>query len=328
MKSVLVAGGAGYIGSHTCLALKEAGYQPVVLDDLSEGHEWLVQFGPFVKSDVVDQQVVRETIKKFEIKDVLFFAAFTYVGVSVKDPAVYFDNNVAKMNSFLTAAKDAGAERLIFSSTCATYGNPIQVPLTEDHPQNPVSAYGETKLMGEKMLSWYERAYGMKSVCLRYFNACGASAAGTIGEAHNIETHLIPLILKTLLGERECISVFGTDYDTPDGTCIRDYIHVDDLADAHVRALQYLENGGESTQVNLGTGNGFSVKEIIAAVEKVTGKQVPVRFEERRAGDPPVLYANPQKSKEVLGWIPKHSDLETIIQSAWNWEHQRIKLKV
>lgn len=328
MKPVLVAGGAGYIGSHTCLALKQAGYEPIVLDDLSEGHEWLVQFGPLIKSDVADQEKVRATIEKYEIKDVLFFAAFTYVGISVKDPAVYFENNVAKMNAFLTACKDSGVERLIFSSTCATYGNPIKVPLTEDHPQNPVSPYGETKLMGEKMLSWYENAYGLRNVCLRYFNACGASLAGTIGEAHHLESHLIPLILKTLLGQREYISVFGTDYDTSDGTCIRDYIHVDDLADAHLRALQYLENGGASTQINLGTGNGFSVKEIIDAVERVTGQKVPVRFEERRAGDPPVLYANPQKSKEVLGWIPKHSDLETIIQTAWDWERQRIKLKV
>jgi UDP-glucose-4-epimerase GalE len=328
MKKVLVAGGAGYIGSHTCLALKNHGYEPVVLDNLSEGHEWLVQFGPLEHGDIGDSEFVGEIIAKHGIKDILFFAAFTYVGVSVTNPEPYFENNVSKMHNFLAVCRRTGIKNFIFSSSCATYGNPITVPLTEDHPQNPVSTYGDTKLMGEKMLKWYGQAYGMKHVALRYFNACGASHIGTIGESHNIETHLIPIILKTLLGQRNHVSVFGTDYDTPDGTCIRDYIHVDDLANAHVKALEYLENGGESTQINLGTGTGYSVKEIINAVEQVTGHPVPVQFEERRAGDPPVLYANPQKSREVLGWIPTHSDLHNIIQSAWNWELKQSQTKV
>jgi UDP-glucose-4-epimerase GalE len=324
--NILVVGGAGYIGSHTCKKLKQEGYTPVVLDNLSEGHHWAVKFGPFEKGEAGDSDFVTGVIQKHNIQGVLHFAANAYVGESVSNPRKYIQNNVVAMHNLLSTCIDLGVNKFIFSSSCATYGAPTVVPVPEDHNQNPMSPYGDSKLIGEKLLHWYSGAHDLKYVALRYFNASGADPDGEIGEIHDPETHLIPLILQAIQGRRQHIGVFGTDYDTPDGTAIRDYIHVSDLASAHVKAMQYLERGGDNAKINLGSGKGYSVQEVIDTAAKVSGKEVPVKYEPRRAGDPPALFANPVLANNLLGWKPEFSDLETILSTAWAWENRRLEL--
>jgi UDP-arabinose 4-epimerase len=318
-KNILVTGGAGYIGSHTAKALSRAGYRPVTYDSLVYGHRHAVKWGPFVEGDIADTAKLERVIKDEAIDAVVHFAAFAYVGESVTKPEIYFQNNVVGSLSLLDAMRHTGVKPIVFSSTCATYGMPDRMPITEDTQQRPINPYGETKLMIERALAWYGPAHDIRSVSLRYFNACGADPEGEIGEEHDPETHLIPLILDAALGKRAAIDVFGTDYPTPDGTAVRDYIHVQDLADAHVKALAYLFAGGETTQVNLGTGTGNSVREVIDAVERVTGRTVPKREVARRAGDPPELVADPSKANSLLGWQPAMSDIDSIIRTAWAW---------
>jgi UDP-arabinose 4-epimerase len=317
--AVLVTGGAGYIGSHTAKCLVKAGYKPVVFDNLVFGHEWAAKYGPLVKGDLQDADLIRTTIREHKIDSVIHFAAYAYVGESVTQPKKYFRNNFCNTQNLLDAMVECGVKTLVFSSTCATYGNPIEVPISESHPQNPINPYGESKLMVEKMLKWYDGAYGLKWAALRYFNAAGADPEGEIGEDHDPETHLIPLIVDAALGKRPNIGIFGTDYPTPDGTAVRDYIHVNDLADAHIRAQKYLQKGGQSVALNLGTGKGNSVREVIAAVERVSGNKVPVKEQGRRAGDPPALVANASKANEVLGWKPQYASIDTIVEHAWKW---------
>ena len=323
-KNILVTGGAGYIGSHTAKALAHAGYRPVVYDNLVYGHAHAVKWGPLVEGDLADRAKLERVMKDEAIDAVVHFAAYAYVGESVVKPEIYFQNNVVGSLSLLDAMRTTGVKPIVFSSTCATYGMPDRMPITEETLQRPINPYGETKLMIERALAWYGPAHEIRSVSLRYFNACGADRDGEIGEEHDPETHLIPLILDAALGKRAQIDVFGTDYPTPDGTAIRDYIHVEDLADAHVKALKYLFEGGETTQVNLGTGTGNSVREVIDAVERVTGRPVPRREVARRAGDPPELVADPSKAKRLLGWTPTRSDIDTIIRTAWAWHTRGI----
>ena len=323
MRSILVTGGAGYIGSHTALALAEAGYRPIVYDNFSHGHRWAVQWGPLIEGDLSDGEKLIATIREFDISAVLHFASFIFVGESMSDPGKYFANNVGGTLSLLEAVRAAGVKHLVFSSTAATYGMPEIVPITEDAPKEPINTYGDSKLMAEKLLYWYDQIFAIRSVALRYFNAAGADVLARIGEAHDPETHLIPLILDAVAGRRSHIGVYGTDYPTPDGTAIRDYIHVCDLAEAHVKALEYLIGGGASTAVNLGTGMGYSVKEVIASVERITGKPVPMRYEDRRPGDPPSLVANADRGAQLLDWKPRQSDIDTIVKSAWHWHQGR-----
>jgi UDP-arabinose 4-epimerase len=322
MTRVLVTGGAGFIGSHTAKRLKQSGLEPVVLDDLSMGHEWAVKFGPFVRGSVADSELVKHTIREHEISAVIHFAASTYVGESVQNPRKYVHNNVFGTVSLLDAMLDAGVKRIVFSSTAATYGNPQYSPLDEAHPNKPINPYGESKYYLERVMHSYEVAYGLQWAALRYFNAAGADPDGELGEVHNPESHLIPLCIEAALGKRR-LSVFGTDYPTPDGTAVRDYIHVFDLADAHIKALSYLEAGGASGAMNLGSGQGFSVLEVIRAVERVTGLPVPFDNAPRRAGDPPELVANPKKAKTALGWEPQFPELERIVETAWGFFKNR-----
>jgi UDP-arabinose 4-epimerase len=326
--SVLVVGGAGYIGSHTCKALKAAGFLPVVVDNLSEGHEWAVKFGPLERGEAGDATFMTEVIRKHKPAGLIHFAANAYVGESVANPRKYIQNNVVAMHNLLSVCIDENLNNVIFSSSCATYGVPTQVPLDEEHTQLPISPYGDSKLIGEKMLHWYSNAHPLRYVALRYFNASGADADGEIGEVHDPETHLVPLVIQAALGIRPSISVFGTDYPTPDGTCQRDYIHVTDLGTAHVAALRYLIEGGASTRINLGSGKPISVKEVIDEATRVIGREVPVVYGPRREGDPPGLYANPLKAKEVLGWESKHSSLENILTTAFKWELRRKELGI
>jgi UDP-arabinose 4-epimerase len=319
-QSVLVTGGAGYIGSHACKALAQAGYVPVTYDNLSRGHRHAVRWGPLVEGQIADGAAVAAALKAHRVSSVMHFAAFAYVGESGTDPALYYRNNVVGTLALLDAMRETGVDRIVFSSTCATYGLPDSVPIAETTPQHPVNPYGETKLAIERVLHWYGTAYGLRSVALRYFNASGCDRAGEIGEEHDPETHLIPLVLRAALGSGPPVSIFGTDYPTPDGTAIRDYIHVEDLANAHVRALQYLADGGASTALNLATGRGYSVREIIAAVARAAGCNVPQREAPRRPGDPPALIADPSLAHSVLGWRAECSDLDTIIRSALAWE--------
>jgi UDP-glucose-4-epimerase GalE len=319
---ILVTGGAGYIGSHTCKALAAAGYAPVVVDDLSTGHEWAVKWGPLVVADVADRVQLSGTLKEFGIVAVIHFAAHAYVGESVRDPRKYFDNNVTRTLALLDAVLDAGIVHLVFSSSCATYGVPHQLPISEAYPQIPINPYGASKLFVEQILHWYERAYGLRHVNLRYFNAAGADPAGDIGESHDPETHLVPQVIASAQHGQD-VDVFGTDYDTADGTAIRDYVHVCDLAAAHVRALDHLLAGGASASVNLGTGRGHSVREVISMVETVGGHVVHVREAPRRPGDPPALIADPRLGRELLGWEARQSDLRTIVQTAWNWHRKQ-----
>ncbi len=319
--NVLVAGGAGYIGSHTVKRLKEAGHAPVIYDNLSRGHRSVVDIlnVPAVAADLNDRPTLIATLKEFSIDTVMHFAAYAYVGESVHRPLMYYHNNVATTVNVLEAMGETGVERFVFSSTCATYGDPLKIPITEEEKKAPVSPYGHSKLMVEQILSDLPASNPkFKFAALRYFNASGCAMDGTLGEDHEPETHLIPVILQAILGVREGITVFGTDYPTPDGTNIRDYIHVDDLADAHIAAMERLEDG-KPIRANLGTGRGFSVLEIIKAAEKVTGKKAPVKFGPRRSGDAIALYADPSYAKKALGWEAKHKDPEAIIRSAWNW---------
>lgn len=318
--TILVLGGAGYIGSHTVYALIEKGVDVVVIDNLETGHiEAVHEKARFYKGDIRDRAFVDSVLDKEKIDAVIHFAANSLVGESMVNPLKYYDNNVNGTKVLLQSMVAHGLDKIVFSSTAATYGEPEKVPILETDRTEPTNTYGETKLAMEKMFKWTDRAHGLKYVSLRYFNACGAHISGKIGEAHSPETHLIPLILQVPLGQREYISIFGDDYDTSDGTCIRDYIHVTDLAQAHILAVDYLMKGNESNIFNLGNGVGFTVKEVIDTARKVTGHEIPARIAERRAGDPARLIASSDKAKQVLLWKPEHADLEEIISTAWNW---------
>ena len=318
---ILVTGGAGYIGSHTVRMLGQSAGQVVVFDNLAKGHRQAVGTDNFVEGDLFDTELLAATIRKYEIDAVVHFAAFSLVGESMVQPRAYYHNNVQGTLNLLNTMLDNGVNKLVFSSTAAVYGEPAEVPITEACATNPTNVYGRTKLMMEHMMRDYAAAHGLNYIALRYFNACGAHPYGDIGEDHNPETHLIPLVLQTCMGKRDSIKIFGSDYPTKDGTCVRDYIHVDDLAQAHVLALQALNDGRSSTVYNLGNGCGFSVREVIAAAEKVTKR--PVRREEtaRRPGDPAVLIAGSGKIRAELGWQPQYRDIERIIETAWQW-HQ------
>ena len=322
MKShILVAGGAGYIGSHTVRALVKSGFKVTVLDSLEHGHRAAIvdQGVDLVVSDMGDAEAMEELFSSNSFDAVINFAGYVNVGESVKDPLKYYHNNVGNSVIFLQAMQNAGVKNLVFSSTCATYGVIDTLPISEQESQAPINSYGRSKLMFEHILNDCETAWGLKSVCLRYFNACGASQDSLIGEDHTPETHLIPLVLQAAKGIRENITVFGTDYPTPDGTCIRDYVHVNDLADAHIKAVERLLDGGESLKCNLGTGQGFSVNEIIQVAKRITECDIPVVYGERREGDPPELVANPTLANTELQWTPQSSSIENIVQTAWNW---------
>jgi UDP-glucose-4-epimerase GalE len=320
---VLVTGGAGYIGSHTSKALSRFGYEPVVLDNFSTGHRWAVKWGPVIDGDLADATLIREMLIRYAVQAVIHFAASAYVGESLQEPRRYFRNNVANTLNLLEAMVDSGVRYIVFSSTCATYGVPNAVPIAEEQLQIPINPYGESKRFVEKAMHWFGRAYGLGYVALRYFNAAGADPEGEIGEAHNPETHLMPAAIDAALGRRQWLDLYGTDYPTPDGTAIRDYIHVTDLAEAHVLALQYLFAGGTSVALNLGTGRGYSVREIIGAVGQVSGCRVLLRERVRRLGDPPVLVADPGKASRILDWRPRISGLHTIVETAWRWRAQQ-----
>lgn len=319
--AILVTGGAGYIGSHTVAALLERGEEVVVLDNLQTGHREALLGGKLYEGDLRDKEILAKLFSENKIDAVIHFAANSLVGESMQNPGKYYDNNVFGTLSLLEAMKDAGVKKIVFSSTAATYGEPEKVPIEESDRTEPTNVYGETKLMMERMMSWFDKVLGIKYVSLRYFNAAGAHASGKIGEDHQPESHLIPLVLQTALKQRKQIAIFGDDYATEDGTCIRDYIHVSDLADAHLRAVDYLRKGEESNVFNLGNGQGFSVKQVIETAKEVTGLDIPVVMEARRAGDPAVLVASSHKARTVLGWEPKYTDLAEVIKSAWSW-HQ------
>ena len=318
--SVLVLGGAGYIGSHTVYELIDAGREVVVVDNLETGHiEAVHPKVKFYEGDIRNRNFIDSVFDQEEIEGVIHFAANSLVGESMTNPLKYYDNNLCGTKVLLESMVAHGIDKIVFSSTAATYGEPEQVPILETDKTCPTNCYGETKLSMEKMFKWTGLAHGLRYVSLRYFNACGAHVSGNIGEAHNPETHLIPLILQVANGKREYISIYGDDYDTKDGTCIRDYIHVTDLAQAHILALNYLQNGGESDIFNLGNGIGFTVKEVIEAARKVTGHPIPAQITPRRAGDPARLIASSDKAKNILGWKPERGDIKVIIESAWNW---------
>jgi len=322
---ILVTGGAGYIGCHGVLALQNAGYEVLVLDNLVYGHRKTVEEvlkAELIVGDTSDRHLLDQIFTVHNINAVMHFAAYAYVGESVTNPAKYYRNNVVGTLTLLEAMLEANIKHFVFSSTCATYGEPQQIPIPESHPQSPINPYGMSKLMVEQILADFNSAYDFKSVAFRYFNAAGADPEGRMGEDHNPETHLIPLILETALGQRDHISVFGSDYSTPDGTCIRDYIHVTDIADAHVLGLEYLLKGGASTAFNLGNGNGYSVKEVIETAKKITQKPIKVVISDRRAGDPPMLVGSSDRAREILGWQPQYADLSQIVQHAWNWSNK------
>lgn len=327
MKRVLVTGGAGYIGSHVCKLLSENGIEPVVYDSMEHGHEWAVQWGPLEQGILHDQQRLLTVMQTYRPDAVLHFAAYIAVGESVADPLKYYYNNVSGSISLIEAMTATGIDKLVFSSTAAVYGMPEFTPITEAHPLQPVNPYGHSKLMVERALNDMAKTGKLNSVALRYFNAAGADASGLIGEAHDPETHLIPLVLEAASGLRKNITIYGDDYDTPDGTCIRDYIHVIDLAQAHLNALEYLAKGGQTGAFNLGNGSGFSVKEIIQSAERVTGLEIPVQMGTRRAGDPGVLIADASAAREVLKWTPKYAELDKIVESAWVWLQKSVDEK-
>lgn len=324
--TILVTGGAGYIGSHAVLALKRAGYGVVILDNLVYGHQDLVEKVlqvELIVGDTNDRPLLDELFTKHNIGAVMHFSAYAYVGESVTDPGKYYRNNVVGTLTLLEAMLAASVKSFVFSSTCATYGVPKTVPIPEDHPQDPINPYGATKLMVERVLTDFDIAYGLKSVCFRYFNAAGADPTGLLGEDHNPETHLIPLVLMAAMGKRQSVSIFGTDYPTSDGTCVRDYIHVADLADAHVLGLEYLLQGGNTATFNLGNGNGFSVREVIDTAKEVTGQEIEVVESDRRPGDPPVLVGSSDKARKILGWDPKYPAIREILSHAWHWHQSR-----
>ncbi|OJT95224.1 MAG: UDP-glucose 4-epimerase GalE [Rhizobium sp. 63-7] len=317
-KTILVVGGAGYIGSHTCLELARQGFTPVVFDNLSNGHQEFVKWGPFEPGDIRGRARLDEVLARYRPAAILHFAALIEVGQSVREPAAFYDNNVVGTLTLLAAARQAGVKAFVFSSTCATYGLPQQLPMDETHPQAPINPYGRTKWIVEQALADFGLNDGLRSVILRYFNAAGADPEGRIGEWHTPETHAIPLAIEAALGRRDGFTVFGTDYDTRDGTCVRDYVHVLDLADAHVRALQHLLSGGQSAAVNLGTGTGTTVRELLDAVQQVSGRAFEVTLSSRREGDSPTLVADNGKARDLLGWQPRY-DLRQIVETAWNW---------
>ena len=320
--SILIPGGAGYIGSHTAKLVAQAGLEPVVLDSFERGHRWAARWGTVVEGDLADRALLDRVLVEHEVTAVIHFAAFAYVGESVTDPRRYFRNNTVNTLNLLDAMVDHGVRDIVFSSTCATYGEPTRVPITEDEKQLPVNPYGESKLAVERILGWYQQAYRLRFAALRYFNAAGADPDGEIGEAHDPETHLVPLAIEAALGRGPALRVFGTDYPTPDGTAVRDYVHVCDLGEAHLLALAKLQGGAVALRLNLGTGRGHSVRQVLAAVEKVSGRKVPASDEPRRPGDPPELVADPRRAFEVLGWKPRYPDLETIVAHALRW-HER-----
>ncbi len=325
---VFVTGGAGYIGSHTVKELLQAGYKVTVLDNLSRGHRGVAQVlegAEFVWGDIADRELVGGLLRSCGVRAVLHFAALSLVGESVADPALYYRNNVVKGLALLEAVQEAGVPYFIFSSTAAVYGEPVRVPIEEDHPLTPTNPYGATKLAFEEALRWYGAAYGLKYIALRYFNAAGADPAGDLGEDHRPETHLIPLVLQAALGLQPGITIFGTDYPTPDGTCIRDYVHVSDLAEAHVLALRALDGGHPSGAYNLGNERGHSVREVIDTARRVTGCDIPVETGFRREGDPTALVAGSHKIQRQLGWAPRYGDLETIIRTAWEWHVRHLE---
>ena len=319
--AILVCGGAGYIGSHINKRLNKEGYDTVVFDNLVYGHREAVKWGEFIKGDLANLTDIETVFQKHPIDAVFHFAAYAYVGESVEDPEKYYYNNVANTLNLLKVMRKYGCNRVIFSSTCATYGEPDHVPITEDMPQNPINPYGMTKLTVERIFRDYQKAYGLQFAVLRYFNAAGADPEGELGESHDPETHIIPLVLDAASGKREDIKGFGTDYDTPDGSCIRDYIHVSDLADAHLLALHYLEEGNPGDFFNLGNSIGTSVLEVVESVRQVTGKEFTVTLAGRRLGDPAKLVGSSEKARRVLGWKPQYGDIDTIVRHAWNW-HQ------
>ncbi len=319
---ILVCGGAGYIGSHINKQLNEEGYDTIVFDNLVYGHKEAVKWGKFVKGDLSKIDDIEAVFNQYKIDAVFHFAAYAYVGESVNEPEKYYYNNVVNTLNLLKVMKKHGCNRIIFSSTCATYGEPAKVPITEDMPQNPINPYGATKLMIERVFKDYNKAYGLNFVALRYFNAAGADPECELGESHNPETHIIPLVLDAASGQREDIKVFGTDYDTPDGSCIRDYIHVTDLASAHLLALHYLESGKPSDFFNLGNERGTSVLEVVDSVKRVTGKDFKVTLAPRRSGDPAILVGSSEKAKKILGWKPEYSDIDTIVAHAWKWHEK------
>jgi UDP-glucose-4-epimerase GalE len=320
--NILVTGGAGYIGSHTCKALAKEGYLPVAYDNLSTGHEWAVQWGPLIRGDLSDAGLLRHTLAQYGVSAVVHFAASSYVGESVHDPRKYYRNNLVNSLGLLDAMLDSGVSMIICSSTCATYGEPQMDLLDEAHPQQPVNPYGETKLAFERALAWYGNAYALRSVVLRYFNAAGADPDAEIGELHDPETHLIPLVIEAALDSRCRVPILGSDYPTPDGTAIRDYVHVSDLADAHVRALRLLAAGRATASFNLGVGRGYSVREVVHAVECITGRTVRTIDGPRRCGDPHCLVANADLAQAELGWTSKSSDLDHIVRTAWRWRRK------
>lgn len=321
--NILVCGGAGYIGSHVVRQLRNKGNEVLVLDNLVNGHLSAIGDTPFVEADIIDKGALQQAFRQYRIDAVMHFAAFSIVGESVTRPVLYYRNNVAGTLNLMETMLENGVNKLIFSSTAAVYGEPKELPIREDHDTKPTNPYGATKLAVEEMLKWFSQPYGLNYISLRYFNAAGADDSGDIGEDHNPETHLIPLVLKTALGVLPEVKIFGTDYPTPDGTCIRDYIHVNDLANAHILALQSLVSGGKSTVYNLGNGSGFSVREVIETAQKVTGKLIRVLETERRTGDPAVLVASAERIKQELGWQPQFKDIHQIISSAWHWHRRR-----
>ena len=317
--TIFVTGGAGYVGAHCCKAFAQAGWKVVVYDNLSRGWRGFVKWGPLIEGDILDRGKLVSSLDEVKPDAVAHFAAFAYVGESVERPDIYYRNNVLGSTNILDAMRDTGVDKIVFSSTCATYGAPEYLPIDEAHPQAPINPYGQSKLMVEQVLKDYSHAFGIRSVALRYFNAAGADPDGEIGERHEPETHLIPLALRGAGDPDYTLNILGADYDTRDGSAIRDYIHVMDLADAHLRALDYLERGGETTQINLGTGSGTSVIEIRDSVEKITGRTVKSKIAPRRPGDPANLVSVPNKAKDLLGWEPHHSNVDQLIQDAWNW---------
>jgi len=319
VKNILVVGGAGYIGSHTAKLLSKRGYVPIVLDNLVRGHRGAANYGPFFEGSMADSGLLHKIFLEYDIAAVMHFAAFCYVGESMEAPAMYYQNNVANTLALLEVMVERDIGNFIFSSSCSIYGEPDETPITENQPCRPMTPYGRTKLIVEQILDDFGRAYGLESVCLRYFNAAGADSDGKLGEAHDPETHLIPVVLKAALGQQPHVNVFGDDYPTQDGTCIRDYIHVEDLAEAHRLALKRLLAGRPSAKYNLGNTKGYSVKQVIEIARQVTGREIPERVVERRAGDPAVLVASSTKAHGELGWKAKTPDLETIMETAWNW---------
>jgi UDP-glucose 4-epimerase len=321
---ILVVGGAGYIGSHTNMVLAERGHETIVFDNLVYGHSEFVQWGTLIEGDLSDEASIDGVFQNNDIDAVVHFAAYAFVGESVADPEKYYTNNVANTLKLLKSMVKHNVKTIVFSSTCATYGPPEYTPIDEAHDQNPINPYGQTKLMVETIMKDFSHAYGLQYATLRYFNAAGADPEGRIGEWHDPETHLIPLVLDAAMDANKSIKIFGTDYDTPDGTCIRDYIHVLDLADAHIRVLDYLKGGGASAAFNLGYGSGYSVREVIEAAREVTGCDIKAIETDRREGDPSILVGDAAKAKEILGWNPVHSEIATIIEHAWTW-HQKTK---